>query len=713
MIVAGRTRGRGPLVQAVGVALVLLLGTAAPLAAQDRDDLVVRRMKFKGNSSLSPTLLAASIATTNSGWFARTAPFKWLGLGEKRYFNETDFQRDVLRLEVLYKQSGFPDVKVDTLVERTSADIYITFAITEGEPVLVDSMTIRGLDSVPAQDAADARVDLPLQKGDVFNRLLMQASADTITRRLRNFGYPTADVLVGYEQRTEERLASVDLDVQPGRRAVIGSVRVEGEERVDSATIVSLMRARPGRLYSQNDLFESQRNLYNSDLFRLAAVNVDTAAFLPGSDAVPLLVQVTEASPARVRAGVGYGTNDCFRTNAGLTLRNFLGQGRLVDVSGRLSKLGIGEPTDWGFGRSVCQSLEEDSLGSGLMNYNATVAVRRPAFYSPNNTLISTVFAERRSEFKVYRRQEIGWSFGVNRETPTRRLPVALTYTIAYGQTEASEFSFCAFFNACRPADAEFLGRRRRQAMVSFTGTIPRANNPIDPTRGYVASGELTFASRLIGSSSVLQFTRGVAEYTRYYPLARDVVLSGHVRGGVIFAPRVALTSDTARYIPPEHRFYGGGPNDVRGFQRNENGPVVYVVNRSHFESLKDPEQPQPDSVTVAALGGNMSAVANLELRVPSPIFRERLRFAAFVDAGGVWERGITRARIRVTPGVGIRIGTPLGPARLDLAYNPYGLSPGILYVRESDNSLTPADPDFTLVRPSRLTLHFAVGQPF
>jgi len=713
LIAGGRTRGPGALIGAAGVALALLLGAGTSLAAQDRGELVVRRMKFDGNSSLSPTLLAASIATTNSGWFARTAPFKWLGLGEKRYFNETDFQRDVLRLEVLYKQSGFPDVKVDTLLDRTSADIYITFAITEGEPVIVDSMTITGLDSVPQEAAEGATVDLPLQRGDVFNRLLMQASADTITRRLRNFGYPTADVLVGYEQRTEERLASVDLDVQPGRRAVVGSVRVEGEERVDSSTVVSLMRARPGRLYSQNDLFESQRNLYNSDLFRLAAVNVDTAAFLPGDSSVPLLVQVTEASPTRMRAGVGYGTNDCFRTNAGVTLRNFLGQGRLVDVSGRLSKLGIGEPTDWGFGRSLCQTLQEDSLGSGLMNYNATIAIRRPAFYSPNNTLISTVFAERRSEFKVYRRQEIGWSFGVNRETATRRLPVALTYTIAYGRTEASEFSFCAFFNACRPADAEFLGRRRRQAMLSLTGTIPRANNPIDPTRGYVAAGEITFASRLIGSSSVLQFTRGVAEYTRYYPLARDIVLSGHVRGGVIFAPRVALTSDTARYIPPEHRFYGGGPNDVRGFQRNENGPVVYVVNRSHFESLKNSDRPQPDSVTVAALGGNMTATANLELRVPSPIFRERLRFAAFVDAGGVWERGITRARIRVTPGVGLRIATPLGPARLDLAYNPYGLSPGILYVREPDNSLTPANTDFTLVRPSRLTLHCAVGRPF
>ena len=47
-----------------------------------------------------------------------------------------------------------------------------------------------------------------------------------------------------------------------------------------------------------------------------------------------------------------------------------------------------------------------------------------------------------------------------------------------------------------------------------------------------------------------------------------------------------------------------------------------------------------PDSVTVAATGGNTLAVGNVELRVPSPVFSSRLRLAAFVDAGGVWDRG-------------------------------------------------------------------------
>ena len=703
-------------VMAAAAAVACLGVTPRTLQAQ-QDGLVVRQLEFKGNESLAPELLAASIATTNSGWFARTAPFRWFGLGERRYFSEVDFQRDVLRLEVLYKQSGFPDVEVDTLVQRTPEDIYLTFVIVEGEPVRVDSFVVNWLDSVPADVREDATVDLPLREGDVFNRIVMQAAADTITRRLRDHGYPSADVLVSYRSRTEERLAAVTLDAQAGAYAVIGNVQVEGEARVDSNVVVSLMRARPGREFSQTDLFTSQRNLYNSELFRLASVNIDTMRFVPGADSVPLIVQVTELPPRRATAGAGYGTNDCFRASAGMMFRNFLGEGRILDISSRLSKIGIGKPLDWGLENSVvCDALAEDSIGSRLVNYNVTAAVRRPAFLSANNTLIFSTYAERRSEFKVYRRQEIGASIGITRETPNRRLPVALTYTLSFGRTEASPFSFCAFFNTCLPADVEFRSRRRRLATISATGTIPRANNPLDPTRGYVATGEVTVASRFIGSSSVLQFTRLVGDYAWYRPLARDVVFSWRLRAGLMFSP-VRLEGSEFAFVPPEERFYGGGPNDVRGYQRNELGPVVYVVTRRYLEeTVKDPNgELGVDSVRVAATGGNTMAVGNVELRFPSPVFKERMRLAAFVDVGGVWERGATDVLIRLTPGAGIRVATPLGPARFDIAYNPSRLAPGAFYIAEPDGTLTP-DPSregFRLDRRSRFTLHFAVGQPF
>ena len=56
----------------------------------------------------------------------------------------------------------------------------------------------------------------------------MQVTADTITRRLRDRGYPSARVFSSFETNKDANTASVELDVEPGRRAVVGEVQVEG-----------------------------------------------------------------------------------------------------------------------------------------------------------------------------------------------------------------------------------------------------------------------------------------------------------------------------------------------------------------------------------------------------------------------------------------------------------------------------------------------------
>jgi outer membrane protein insertion porin family len=701
--------------------LGLLAGVGVPIraSAQLPGQRVIRALKWKGNKSISSTTLDSKIATTNSSFFARQAPFSWFGvLGEKRYLDETDFERDVLRVGVFYKLSGFPDVKVDTAVRRTPTDAWITFIITEGEPIRVDTLTIKGLDSLGTRIRGAVTIDLPLQQGDVFNRDSMRAAADTMARRLRDRGYPSAEVFISFSSRHEAKVAEVTLTAVPGVRAVVGPVRVEGVERTDSAFVVRLMEARPGRRYSEEDLFASQRNLYNSDHFRIASVNIDTTAFHAGMDSVPLLVQVTEAPPHRARLGAGYGTSDCLRANGGLTFRNFLGHAHLLDITAGVSKVGTGAPLDWGLENGLCSPLKDDSIGSRRLNYSLATSLRRPAFRSPNNTLILTAFTERRSEFKVYQRTEQGVSVSLARESPRRRLPLSLTYTLALGRTDATAASFCAFLNACEPVDVDRLSQRIRQATLTASASIPRANNPVDPTRGSIASTQLTIASRFIGSSSLVQFTRAIGDYTRYHPLSRDIVFTWHLRAGVIFAPNVTLASGAVNpYIPPDQRFYGGGPNDVRGYQRNELGPVVYTVSQDFFDAVGiDGLAAEPDSVRVVPTGGNTLASANVEIRVPSPIFSQRLRLAAFVDAGSVWQRGQTgagTAGIRVTPGFGLRVATPLGPARFDVGFNPYKLPRGTLYVRNNDGTVQIFPDALQLDRHRKFTLHFAVGQPF
>ncbi len=692
---------------------VLALCLALPLAAQDTAQ-IVRSVRFEGNRAIDDYTLSIAIATTQSSWFARSGLVSWLGLGEKRTFDPREFRRDVWRLTLLYRQSGFLEVRVDTLVERRGRDVSVTFAIEEGPPVVVTALTVTGVDTL--REAQSVIQDLPLKVGDPFNRFRFQASADTIVQRLHNRGYAAAAVFRNFAVDRERRTATAALDVVPGRRLRVGPIRVEGAERVDSSFVRQLLSTRPGDFYQENDLYQSQRKLYQTELFRFATVTIDSAAFDPDtSTRVPLVVVVSEGRRHRIRSGVGFATNDCFRGGAGWTDRNLLGSGRLFDLSGRVSKLGVGAPFDWGLGRSLCSSLQDDTIGSSLVNYSVAASVRQPRFFTPAITNTVSLFAERRSEFAVYRREEVGGSFGLLRETE-RRVPVTLAYRLSYGETQASAATFCAFFNACTPEDAGRLRERRLLGIVSLGAVWLRSNNPLDPSRGHFYSFDLSHSSRLTGSARFQTFTRLTGDAAWYRTLAPGVVLSWHFRGGIIFAPRVALDGGATNFVPPEERFYAGGPNDVRGYNRNELGPVVYVLDRPALDSaVRDSLDRGLIRPRFSATGGNTLGIGQVELRVPSPIWSQRMRLAFFVDAGTLFTRGeenLAPVRLRITPGAGVRFATPLGPARLDVGYNGYDQAPGALYL-VSNGTLTLAQTDFAQRRGSRFSFHFSFGQPF
>jgi len=677
---------------------------------------VVRQLTFRGNRSIDRLTLAAAIETTNSSAFATLPLLREIGLGAKRHFDQRAFERDVERVRLLYRIHGFLEVQVDTLVRRTAEDVYITFIIDEGLPVILQHLAITGLDSLSDQPALVR--DLPLEVGDAFNRFLLGANADTLRDRLRNRGYPRAAVfLADRSVDSASRSASVDLRVVTGNHMVVGSIIVEGAaDESDSLFVQTFLATQTGREYRQSDIFDSQRNLALADLYRFASVEIDSARFAESEDAVPLLVRVVPGPQQRITASSGFGTDDCFRGSLGWTGRNALGRGRILDASVRFSKLGVGRPTDFGFdGNLLCGHLKEDSIGSERMNYNAVVSVRRPGFFGARTSASLGLFAELASEFAVYAREALGVNVSVTTETKTR-IPLTLGYRLAYGTTDASDASFCAYFNACTPDDIRVLRSRQRQGLLSFGLSSLNVNNLLDPSRGRSIGLRVSYSGGITGSDSLQRFMRVAGDAAIYHSLSRDVVLVGRIRAGLLFSPKSFQPGggEAVSYVPPDQRFYAGGPNDVRGYDGNQLGPVVYVVLDPTLS--RDSIDAVPSVVTVSPIGGNRLLVGNVELRIPSPVLRTVTRLVVFLDAGTVWESSLDQTStlgIRVTPGAGVRFATPLGPARIDFAYNPYSFPPGDLFQSRPDGSLGLLERNYVKPGGAGLTLHFAIGQAF
>jgi outer membrane protein assembly complex protein YaeT len=634
-------------------------------------------------------------------------------LGEKRYLNETEFRRDVLRILLLYRRSGFLEARVDTLVRRSPDAVHIRFVITEGEPVRVRSLAITGAEGIVSD--GDLRRDLPLRVGDPFDRLRFLASADSVQGILRDRGYAFAEVYRSFDVRARERVAGVAFDVVPGQPATVEDVEVVGTSEVADNVVRRALSVRTGGRFSQ----KSQRQLYRMGIFDY--VNVALADALPDSpddSLVTVRVQVSEGRLRRIRGGLGLGSLDCIRTLASWTVRDFLGGGRTLDLSGRLSKIGTGGPLDAGFEDSVCWELDDDrGTERDTLNYEVTAGVHFPYVFSRKNSASIAVSGELRSEFQAYLRSAVGANFSLTREVAPA-VPVTLSYTISYGSTKAEPAIFCSVLNVCRPEDTEVFTDPRVQSTLGLAVVRDRANSPLNPTRGNVLTAELRHASDAIVSDPSIQFTKGVVEFASYHPLGRRSLFAWRVRLGTIFAPSDGGDEQQIRSVPTEERFYAGGPTTVRGFRQNELGPVVRVIVPRDTVETETGSLVVRDTI-VSPTGGNQLLLANAELRFP---LSGRLAGALFVDAGQLFERGdtpLTAGGMRVTPGVGFRFLTPLGPIRLDVAYNAYPPQRGPLFEELDGGELALLDPDFAPsdqdsgILSRRLQFNFSVGQAF
>jgi len=676
---------------------------------------VVRRLNYVGNHAIDDYTLSSVIATSNSSWFATSWLVRWLGLGAKRTFDELEFRRDVVRLILFYRQSGYMQAVVDTSVRRTARDVYVTFRIFEGEPVRVRRLDLEGIAGIVSE--GPLRRALPLKVGDPFNRYQMQASADTMAAWLRNRGYPYAQVLRNFDAEADERSADLRFEAVPGPRMRIGDVVVEGVRRLDTATVLHALSVHPGEPYREDLMYRSQRDLYGAGMYRAAAVTLqDSEPPANGDSTANVIVRVVEAPRHRISFGAGYATLDCFRAQGGWSAYGFLGDARVLDFSARVSKIGVGAPLNAGFDKTLCHPLLEDST-SDTLNYNLALTLLQPTFLSPSHSASIGVFAERRSEFKTYTRTQVGANVGVTLNA-RRKVPVGVIYGYSVGRTDATDATFCSVFSVCDDSTLKYLRNRHRFASLTLTAALRTEDFVLDPSHGGHAGITLLHSSRLLGSDRLYEFNRGEIEVASYIPFGRRSVFAWRVHSGALVPARISLAGDTTQFVPPEQRFYAGGPNSVRGYPANELGPRVYVITEPDSFTVTNGDTVYQDARAVP-IGGNSIFVANAEIRVPAPLWPDRLRLAAFVDVGQVYLRQneiFTFHRMRVTPGVGVRFTTPLGPVRVDVAYNGYDKESGKLKLL-SNSQLTDYRPSYQEKRSAsfwrRLELQFAIGQVF
>jgi outer membrane protein assembly factor BamA len=640
----------------------------------------------------------------------------------------TELYGDVIRLHLFYRDHGYYGSRVVPAVEPIEAegDVSIRFGIAPGDRVILTDLVVEGVEGIIPESELDRRV--PLTEGAPFRRMGFLASADTIQALLYRRGYAYAQVLRNYSIDTIADIAEVNFQAVPGPVVRVDSLVVLGADQLGGSTIRKQIGIREGRVLQRQQLTESQRSLYQLGIVNFAAVEIapDSLQVDADSTTATVAIRIVESPKYLTDAAVGFGTVDCVRAGTRGVDRNFLGGGRTLEISASAAKIGVGAPVDFGLQNSfLCNDLEQD-LFSDELTYRLAAEFLQPRLLGTRTRLSTSVHTERQSELMLYLRESTGGLVNVSREVG-RGILVGTGLQVERGSTAASPAIFCVIFTACTEPEQEPLRAARWTNAATLSATFDRTSIIAQTTRGYQLRTNMAWASPALMSDD--RYLSILGEATGHLSLRPEWALAGRVQAGTFVAGAEAVREGR---LPPERRFYAGGPNSVRGFPINGLGAQTYVMREEDYNRIVLDENGRLEDVSTRTfpLGGTQVVVGTLELRGPSPLLPQYLRLAAFVDAGQVWAPGLDEAsapvslsggNLVITPGFGLRIATPVGPIRLDLGYNAYDLREGPLYMalEDEEGRLT----DLVLweagFRPEqntlldRFQLHIAVGQAF
>lgn len=588
----------------------------------------------------------------------------------------------------------------------------------------VRSIEILGLEPIVDPDWIPA---LPLRPGTPYSLARLVATEHRITRILAELGYATAEIESSATIPPGEGFADVRLVVEPGPAMVFDTVFVVTDGPLSEAEIRRRLLIRPGEPVTASAIERSVARLR-----RLAIVErleVD-AAPLPGQETrLATRIAVATGPPQGPGLSGAFSSARCLEGRVGWGSRHFLGAPRTFSVSGGGSNL-LARPLR----RFPCTGVGEGELADP--DYFVRSELGQPL--GPATWLFVSAEMSRITAARAYVRRGVQGRVAVAHELGPG-WDAVIGYAPERSDNPGAGPVLCAVHAVCGARELAGATAARLHAPVELaaawasptvTGVIGAAATapiwlqPMPRPWRLSARGALTVA----GPVSLSRFTYGsfVLDGSGARSIAPRVELAGRLR--------VGLLAEDAAHLPPQVRLYGGGPAGVRGVAPNLLGPKILTITREAAAELAllggaAPDEPlDPARVRVRPTGADALLESSLELRIRAAGW---LELAAFADYGVARSEVATfgpdplsRTESVWSPGIGALLVLPVGPLRIDLAYNPSPPRRYPLLVPGEDGSqqllghflhdpFTHDDPTGWREFRRRIQLQLSVGHPF
>ena len=474
--------------------------------------LLVKNINFIGNKYFSDTELKSKITTKEDAWYKL--------FGSNKFVPER-LEYDKEKLKRFYNERGYIDFKVISARGDLLPDISgfnINFILSEGQRYKVNELDFIS-SSIEDLNKKLLLQEISFEKGDYFDSRALEYSTDKLVSFFENKGYNFINVLPSIIKQND--LVNIKFSINEDRNRFINRINIVGNTRTNDSVIRRELTFFEGDPFNKSKLTSSINSLNRLGFFKTVnykLLNLD-------NNLLDIIINVEEMKTGSVSFGVGYSSLNNTSVSFGLREKNFLGEGKNVNL--------------------------EASLSEKKSTYN--IGVTEPYFLDRQLSLSGDIFNQETENQKgdvKSTSKGLGLGIGFKKENVSQ----SFNYKIVTSKSTTSSTS-----TANSSTGEE--GKDIISSSITHTIATDTRDSFFNPTSGY--NWKLSNSFSGIGGDT--SFLKSVVSYRYYIPINYgDYVFS--LKSGVGFI------TGLDNKVTSSNRFLLGG-NSLRGFDSAGVGP--------------------------------------------------------------------------------------------------------------------------------------------